>query len=130
MNACPAGKLLLFRHGIAEERAAGLPDAGRRLTKIGRERTTAVLERVVAMGLGAERMASSPLVRARETAELAVAAGLAPSMAVEELPGPGSRSPPPAEGLEATGPPAGDRRPPERLAWWGTNLISACWPAT
>jgi phosphohistidine phosphatase len=42
------------------------------------------------MGLGAERMASSPLTRARETADLAMAAGLAPSMDVEDCLAPGA----------------------------------------
>lgn len=77
-------ELLLLRHGIAEERTVGLPDEQRKLTKIGLERTSAVLAWLVARNLGAEQMATSPLTRARETADIALAAGLAPSMDIED----------------------------------------------
>jgi phosphohistidine phosphatase len=50
------------------------------LTPAGRRRTTEVLERVVALGLVADRLVSSPLVRARQTAEIALSAGLAPGL--------------------------------------------------
>ena len=73
-------RLLLLRHGIAEERSAGRPDGLRALTPAGRRRTTAVLERAVALGLKAERLVSSPLVRARQTAEIALSLGLAPGL--------------------------------------------------
>ncbi|MEI6828485.1 MAG: histidine phosphatase family protein [Synechococcaceae cyanobacterium ELA445] len=73
----PRRELLLLRHGIAEDRALGLEDAQRPLTPRGRERTAKVLERLVALGLAGDAMVSSPLVRAFQTAELAVAAGLA-----------------------------------------------------
>jgi len=73
-------RLLLLRHGIAEDRSEERPDGLRALTPAGRRRTTAVLERVVALGLAVDRLVSSPLVRARQTAELALGAGLAPSL--------------------------------------------------
>ena len=56
--------LLLLRHGIAEERRDGLDDGERALTPRGRSRTRAVLDRLVERGLGADRLISSPLVRA------------------------------------------------------------------
>ena len=71
-------ELLLLRHGIAEERSPDRPDAQRALTAAGRQRTVAVLERLVQLDLRCQQLLSSPLLRARQTAELAVAAGLAP----------------------------------------------------
>jgi phosphohistidine phosphatase len=73
-------RLLLLRHGIAEDRSEDRPDGLRALTPAGRRRTTAVLERAVALGLAADRLVSSPLVRARQTAEIALSAGLAPCL--------------------------------------------------
>jgi len=74
--------LLLLRHGIAEERQEGRADADgeRALTAAGRRRTAAMLEKAVALGLGVERLIASPLVRARQTAEIAVAVRLAPAL--------------------------------------------------
>lgn len=81
--------LLLLRHGIAEERRQDLEDGDRALTARGRERTLAVLERLVALGLRPDRLLSSPLLRARQTAEIAVTAGWAPAaeLAAELAPG-------------------------------------------
>jgi phosphohistidine phosphatase len=73
-------ELLLLRHGIAEERAEGLGDAQRCLTPEGRQRTMAQLQGLVELGLSCDLVLSSPLVRARQTAELAVQAGLAPEL--------------------------------------------------
>jgi phosphohistidine phosphatase len=75
--AAPFLELLLLRHGIAEERRPDRPDGGRQLTDAGRARTRAVLERAASLGLKADRLLSSPLTRARQTGEIAVAAGLA-----------------------------------------------------
>ena len=75
--AAAGPQLLLVRHGIAEERSDDRPDRERALTQAGRQRTTAVLERAVAIGLQVERLVASPLLRARQTAEIAVAQGLA-----------------------------------------------------
>jgi phosphohistidine phosphatase len=81
--------LLLLRHGIAEERRDGLEDGERALTPRGRSRTRAVLDRLVALGLGAERLISSPLLRAVQTAEIAVEAGLAPALEIRAALAPG-----------------------------------------
>jgi phosphohistidine phosphatase len=69
-------ELLLLRHGIAEERRADRPDAERALTPLGRRRTRAVADRLVALGFGGFEAVSSPLVRAVQTAEIACQAGL------------------------------------------------------
>lgn len=82
--------LLLLRHGIAEERGLEIADGDRSLTEPGRRRTRAVLERAVALGLGVERLIASPLLRARQTGELAVAAGLAPSLELDSALAPGA----------------------------------------
>ena len=73
-------ELLLLRHGIAEERRVDLPDWSRSLTPEGRQRTEAVLQRLLELGLGCDLLLSSPLTRARQTADLARLAGLAPDL--------------------------------------------------
>ena len=92
-------ELLLFRHGIAAERADTRSDPGadadagadaqRALTAEGRSRTRAVAAQLMRLGLGAERLVSSPLVRARQTGEIAVAAGLAPRLELDGALAPG-----------------------------------------
>ena len=72
-------ELLLLRHGIAEERRSGLDDEARNLTAEGRMRTETVLRRARLLDLDVQLLFSSPLTRARQTAEIAVAVGLAPS---------------------------------------------------
>lgn len=73
----PRRELLLLRHGLAEEREPDRDDGQRRLTAEGAQRTGAVLQRLAALDLGCDLVLSSPLVRARQTAELALTAGLA-----------------------------------------------------
>ena len=70
-------ELLLLRHGIAEERLDQLEDAPRQLTPEGVERTSRVIQSLVWLDLTCDLVLSSPLVRARQTAELALAGGLA-----------------------------------------------------
>ncbi|MEX1315622.1 MAG: phosphohistidine phosphatase SixA [Synechococcaceae cyanobacterium] len=82
-------ELLLLRHGIAEERSSDRDDAERALTAAGRARAQAVLARLLHLGLECTALFSSPLKRARQTAELACAAGLAPSMQLAEGLAPG-----------------------------------------
>jgi len=74
---------------IAEERAEGLADGERALTAAGRRRTTETLRRAVALDLRVERLISSPLLRARQTDGLAVAAGLAPTLELATALAPG-----------------------------------------
>lgn len=77
-------ELLLLRHGIAQDRAlaaeTGVPDRERALTREGRARTAAVAERLFSLGFHCDWLLTSPLLRALQTAELALAAGLAPRM--------------------------------------------------
>lgn len=83
-------ELMLLRHGIAEERRADLPDAERRLTARGRERTLAVMRHLAALGLQADQILSSPLRRALQTADLAMEVKLAPVLEVAEGLAPGA----------------------------------------
>jgi phosphohistidine phosphatase len=71
-----AVRFYLVRHGKAEEKGAG-GDASRRLSAEGRERFAAHARRM-ASRLALSRIATSPLVRARETADLLAAATGAP----------------------------------------------------
>jgi phosphohistidine phosphatase len=84
MDSPAMPELLLLRHGIAEERAPGRPDVQRALTAAGRQRTAAVLDRLLQLNLHCQMLLSSPLLRARQTAELAVAAGLAQQLQLAE----------------------------------------------
>jgi phosphohistidine phosphatase len=68
-------RLFLLRHGDAEDRRVGLSDAERRLTPEGIEEMKQVARGMRELDLRPDAILSSPLVRARETAELA-AAGL------------------------------------------------------
>lgn len=86
-------ELLLLRHGIAEERRAGLEDRSRSLTAEGRLRTETVLRRARALDLDVQVLFSSPLTRARQTAEIAVAVGLAPSWQAAAALEPGGDAP-------------------------------------
>ena len=63
-------KLLLVRHATAEEARPGLTDAERALTPRGRERMNAAVPGLLAWGLQPARLLSSPLLRARQTAEI------------------------------------------------------------
>ena len=82
-------ELMLLRHGIAEDRSNDLPDHDRQLTSAGRQRTRAVLERASALGIRVDRLVSSPLARARQTAAIAVECGIAPAMEISEALAPG-----------------------------------------
>ena len=73
-------ELLLLRHGIAEERGADRDDAQRALTPHGRERLALVIRRLAALELHCDVVLSSPLVRARQSAELVCELGLAPAL--------------------------------------------------
>jgi phosphohistidine phosphatase len=96
-------ELVLLRHGIAEERSPDRADAGRALTDQGRQRTRAVLRKALSLGLQAERLVSSPLVRASQTAEIALAVGLAPALELAESLAPGADPLPLVEAWLASG---------------------------
>jgi len=75
-------RLYLVRHAIAEEHSPGGDDHDRRLTKKGRRKFERLARQLVAAGLEIDLVATSPLVRARETAEI-LAAAFAQSPRVE-----------------------------------------------
>jgi phosphohistidine phosphatase len=64
-------ELYLFRHGIAEDAPAGRSDSSRALTDAGRERSAAVAKMAREAGVAPSLIASSPYVRAVQTAEVA-----------------------------------------------------------
>ncbi|MBD2778331.1 phosphohistidine phosphatase SixA [Iningainema tapete] len=69
-------ELYLIRHGIAEERLDGVNDEARSLTKEGRQKTEKVAQRLKKLDFHFDLIATSPFVRARQTAEILVATGL------------------------------------------------------
>jgi phosphohistidine phosphatase len=79
-----AVRFYLVRHAKAEEKASGGSDASRRLTAEGRERFAAHARRAAAR-LALSRIATSPLARARETADLLSQATGAPASDEEAL---------------------------------------------
>ena len=75
-------QLYVIRHAVAEEGSDGVLDSDRRLTPKGRKRFARMVERLIGRGLEIDLIATSPLVRCRETAEI-LAAGLGGSPRVE-----------------------------------------------
>lgn len=67
-------RLLVFRHGIAEDRSADGTDASRALTEHGVERTRAAARGLAAFADRPDVILSSPKTRALETAREAAAA--------------------------------------------------------
>ena len=63
-------RLYFLRHGIAEERSMGHPDADRALTPEGITKTQQLAERLSDFDVKPQIIYSSPLVRARQTAEI------------------------------------------------------------
>ena len=73
-----AAELYLIRHGVAAERGEAWPDDGKRpLTDQGVRRLRSIAAGLVEIDVGFDLMLTSPLVRARQTAEI-IAAGLDP----------------------------------------------------
>jgi phosphohistidine phosphatase len=69
-------ELYLIRHGIAQESEAGIRDEERTLTKEGRQKTEKVAKELKKLNLSFDLIASSPLVRAYQTAEILLETGL------------------------------------------------------
>ncbi|WP_315791917.1 phosphohistidine phosphatase SixA [Fischerella sp. JS2] len=69
-------ELYLIRHGIAEVATDDIKDEQRRLTKEGRQKTEKVAQRLKKLDLDFDFIATSPLVRAKQTAGILTAAGL------------------------------------------------------
>ncbi|MEM6837626.1 MAG: phosphohistidine phosphatase SixA [Cyanobacteria bacterium P01_C01_bin.120] len=89
MTSSPQTELYFIRHGIAAERGTYANDDERPLTDKGRSRTQAVAERLIALDCKVELILSSPLIRAHQTSQILVAAGLAPTAKPLELLVPG-----------------------------------------
>ncbi|MGL5080557.1 MAG: phosphohistidine phosphatase SixA [Microcoleaceae cyanobacterium] len=76
--------LYLIRHGIAAEQELHNSDEERPLTKEGDRKTRKIAERLLELELQFEVILTSPLVRARQTAEILQISGL--SSQIEEFP--------------------------------------------
>lgn len=64
-------ELYIMRHGIAEERGEAYPDDGKRpLTADGKKKLREAVGGLVKLGVELDWIVSSPLVRARQTAEI------------------------------------------------------------
>jgi len=63
-------QLYIVRHAIAEDLADDGTDFSRKLTKKGRKRFEKLVERLAEAGMQVDLVATSPLVRTRETAEI------------------------------------------------------------
>ncbi len=63
--------IYVLRHGTAEERREGRPDATRALTTPGKQKLRTVLRQAKEAGVSPDIILTSPLTRALETAELA-----------------------------------------------------------
>lgn len=77
-------RLWIVRHGIAEDSAASGRDEDRALTTLGKERVGHVAEALKRAGIAPSQVITSPLVRARETAEI-LRAALLPRQALSVL---------------------------------------------
>lgn len=66
-------ELYLIRHGIAQQRGLDIKDEQRSLTKEGRQKTERIAQKLVKLGLQFDLIVTSPLVRARQTAEIFIA---------------------------------------------------------
>lgn len=69
-------ELYLIRHGIAAARGAYANDADRPLVDKGIHKTRQVAQQLKSLNLSFEQILTSPLVRARQTAEILQQAGL------------------------------------------------------
>lgn len=81
-------QLYLFRHAEAEDGSLTLADGERKLTKRGIERTRKAAGVVKSLGVKPAHLYSSPLVRARQTADI-LAEALGVKVEVHEEVGPG-----------------------------------------
>lgn len=81
----PPREIYLVRHAIAAERGDEWPDDTKRpLTERGIDRFTEVVRGLRTLGVSLDEIFTSPLVRARQTADI-LAAGTAGKPAVKEL---------------------------------------------
>lgn len=69
-------ELYFIRHGIAEEATSEIKDEQRSLTEQGRKKTQKVAQRLKDLDLSFRLIATSPLVRAQQTAEILISTTL------------------------------------------------------
>jgi phosphohistidine phosphatase len=62
-------KIIFVRHAQAQPRESGMADADRKLVKDGRQQARTTAKALAALGEQPEQVLTSPLARARETAE-------------------------------------------------------------
>ncbi|MBE9177284.1 phosphohistidine phosphatase SixA [Oculatella sp. LEGE 06141] len=73
-------ELYLIRHGIAAERDTYANDGARPLTETGQHKTQRIAQRFRELELQFDLILTSPLVRARQTAEILQQTGLSPTL--------------------------------------------------
>jgi phosphohistidine phosphatase len=84
-------RLYVIRHAVAEDEAPDGDDAARRLTKKGRRKFERLVRLLEATGMEIDLVATSPLVRTRQTAEiLAETLGSRPPVEVVDALRPGA----------------------------------------
>jgi phosphohistidine phosphatase len=76
--------LYIIRHGIAVDRGEGINEEDRPLTPKGRQKTQAVAQQLKTLGLEFTEILTSPLARARQTAEILLREGLSEQIGVME----------------------------------------------
>ena len=69
-------EIYLIRHGIAQEATSEIKDEERSLTEYGRKRTQKVAQCLKKLDLNFDLIATSPLLRAQQTAEILISTGL------------------------------------------------------
>ncbi|MGB8702879.1 MAG: phosphohistidine phosphatase SixA [Thermosynechococcaceae cyanobacterium] len=78
-------QVYFIRHGIAADPEGYVNDGDRPLTEKGRRKTQALAQRLNQLNLRFDDLLTSPLLRARQTAEILLQAGLAPQLRVTEV---------------------------------------------
>lgn len=81
--------LYLIRHGLAGEHGSYANDDERPLTKEGKTKTRLVAQRLRDLGLQFDLILTSPLVRARQTAEILQEVGLSQQLEISPALAPG-----------------------------------------
>jgi phosphohistidine phosphatase len=78
-------QLYFFRHALAQDHDLGIPDAQRALVSRGIQRTEITAKALKALGVKPDLLYSSPLVRARQTADILSSAFGVPVQEREEI---------------------------------------------
>ena len=84
-------ELYLIRHGIAAERGTYANDDDRPLIPKGERKTQQVAQRLSELGIAFDLILTSPLVRARQTADILQAVGIGASVQILDQLAPGGK---------------------------------------